>query len=103
MEENQQKLAAEKEVNQLVEKGQKALQEFLKLNQDQVDYIVAKCSVAAIDKHGELAVAAINETIRGVFEDKATKNLYACEYVVNNMRHLKTVGVINENPVTGIT
>ena len=31
MEENQQKLAAEKEVNQLVEKGQKALQEFLKL------------------------------------------------------------------------
>ena len=103
MEENQQKLAAEKEVNQLVEKGQKALQEFLKLNQDQVDYIVAKCSVAAIDKHGELAVAAINETKRGVFEDKATKNLYACEYVVNNMRHLKTVGVINENPVTGIT
>ena len=86
MEENQQKLAAEKEVNQLVEKGQKALQEFLKLNQDQVDYIVAKCSVAAIDKHGELAVAAINETKRGVFEDKATKNLYACEYVVNNMR-----------------
>ena len=39
---------------------------------------------------------------RGVFEDKATKNLYACEYVVNNMRHLKTVGVISEDPVTGI-
>ncbi len=90
-------------INELVENAQKALQEYRNFTQEQVDYIVAKCSVAALDKHGELAVAAIKETQRGVFEDKATKNLFACEYVVNNMRHLKTVGVINENPVTGIT
>lgn len=95
--------AAQKEVNDLVEKGLKALNEFLLLNQEQVDYIVAKASVAALDKHGELAKLAIEETKRGVFEDKATKNLFACEYVVNNMRHLKTVGIISENPVTGIT
>ena len=38
-----------------------------------------------------------------MFEDKATKNLFACEYVVNNMRNLKTVGVISEDDVTGIT
>ena len=103
MEEKNVQTEALKEVDQLVTKGQKALEEFCKLNQEQVDYIVAKCSVAAIDKHGELAMAAIQETKRGVFEDKATKNLYACEYVVNNMRHLKTVGVISENSVTGIT
>ena len=60
-------------------------------------------SVAGLDHHGTLAQAAIEETKRGVFEDKATKNLFACEYVVNNMRHLKTVGVISEDPVTGIT
>ena len=90
-------------VDKLVKKGLKALDDFRKLNQDQVDYIVAKASVAALDKHGSLAMAAIKETKRGVFEDKATKNLFACEYVVNNMRHLKTVGVISENPVTGIT
>lgn len=90
-------------VDKLVKKGLKALDDFRKLNQDQVDYIVAKASVAALDKHGSLALSAIKETKRGVFEDKATKNLFACEYVVNNMRHLKTVGVISENPVTGIT
>ena len=90
-------------INELVVNAQKALQEYRDFTQEQVDYIVAKCSVAALDKHGELAMAAIKETNRGVFEDKATKNLFACEYVVNNMRHLKTVGVINENPVTGIT
>ncbi|MGD9910285.1 MAG: bifunctional acetaldehyde-CoA/alcohol dehydrogenase [Candidatus Izemoplasmatales bacterium] len=91
------------EINQLVGNGLKALEVFRTLNQEQVDYIVAKCSVAAIDKHGELALAAVEETKRGVFEDKATKNLFACEYVVNNMRHLKSVGIISENPVTGIT
>ena len=93
----------QKEVNTLVEKAGKALDEFLNLNQEQVDYIVAKCSVAGLDHHGDLAQKAVDETGRGIFEDKATKNLFACEYVVNNMRHLKTVGVISEDPVTGIT
>ena len=74
-----------------------------KLNQEQVDYIVAKASVAALDAHGELALHAYEETGRGVFEDKATKNLFACEHVVNNMRHTKTVGVIQEDDVTGLT
>ena len=94
---------AQAEVNALVEKGLIALEEFRKLNQEQVDYIVAKASVAALDQHGVLAMHAYEETGRGVFEDKATKNLFACEYVVNNMRHLKTVGIINEDDVTGIT
>ncbi len=97
------KAAAEAEVDALVKKGLKALDEFASFTQDQIDYIVAKMSVAGLDHHGTLARMAIEETHRGVFEDKATKNLYACEYVVNNMRHLKTVGIISSNPVTGIT
>ncbi|TCP88831.1 acetaldehyde dehydrogenase /alcohol dehydrogenase AdhE [Cricetibacter osteomyelitidis] len=94
---------AQAEVNALVEKGLVALEEFRQLNQEQVDYIVGKASVAALDQHGVLAMHAYEETGRGVFEDKATKNLFACEYVVNNMRNLKTVGVISEDDVTGIT
>ncbi|MGN1344119.1 MAG: aldehyde dehydrogenase family protein, partial [Traorella sp.] len=93
---------AVQEVNTLVSKAVKALDEFMKLDQEQVDYIVAKASVAALDQHGVLAMAAIEETGRGVFEDKATKNLFACEHVVNNMRHTRTVGIINENDVDGI-
>ncbi|AGH37885.1 Iron-containing alcohol dehydrogenase [Bibersteinia trehalosi USDA-ARS-USMARC-188] len=94
---------AQVEVNELVERGLKALDAFRLLDQAQVDYIVAKASVAALDQHGVLAQHAVEETGRGVFEDKATKNLFACEYVVNNMRHLKTAGVISEDDVTGIT
>ena len=94
---------AQAEVNKLVEKGLVALEQFCQLNQEQVNYIVAKASVAALDQHGVLAMHAYEETGRGGFVDKATKNLFACEYVVNNMRHLKTVGVISEDDVTGIT
>lgn len=90
-------------VDELAQKAAAALAEFENLDQDAVDYIVAKCSVAGLDQHGVLAEAAIKETGRGVFEDKAVKNLFACEYVTNNMRHTKTVGVISEDPLTGIT
>ena len=96
-------LLALQEVNTLVEKALKALDEYAYFTQKQIDYIVAKASVAALDQHGELAKLAIDETGRGVFEDKATKNLFACEYVTNNMKRLKTVGIIAEDDVTGIT
>src|SRR5574344_990450 len=96
-------ISGQNEVNELVSKGLKALSDFAAFDQDKIDYIVAKMSVAGLDHHGDLARKAIDETHRGVFEDKATKNLFACEYVVNNMRHTKTVGVIKEDPVEGIT
>ena len=92
----------QKEINELVAKAQKALEEYASYDQEKIDYIVAKASVAALDHHGSLAKLAVEETKRGVLEDKATKNLFACEYVVNHMRHLKTVGVIEDDDVTGI-
>ncbi len=64
------------EVNSLVEKALVALEEFRKLDQEQVDYIVAKASVAALDQHGVLADAAIIETGHGIFEDRVTYQLF---------------------------
>ncbi len=91
------------EIDILVTHALGALSNYMDYTQDKIDEIVAKVSVAAIDAHGTLAKLAVDETNRGVFEDKATKNLFAVEYVINHMRHLKTVGIISENKVTGIT
>lgn len=96
-------LVFQDEVNQLVENALLALNEYASFDQEKIDYIVAKCTVAALDQHGTLAKLAIEETGRGVFEDKATKNLFACEYMINYLRNLKTVGIISEDPVSGIT
>ena len=81
----------------------KALAEYARFTQDDVDHLVKKASVAALDKHGELALLAVNETGRGVFEDKAVKNIFACEHVTNSMANLKSVGIISRDDLTGIT
>ncbi len=94
---------AVEEVDELVKKGLVALEKFRELDQEKIDYIVAKVSTKVLDQHEYLARLAVEETKRGVFEDKCTKNLFACEYVVNAMRHLKTCGIISDDPVTGIT
>ena len=65
----------QKEINGLVAKAQKALEEYANYDQEKIDYIVAKASIAALDQHGALAKLAVEETKRGVLEDKATKNL----------------------------
>ena len=94
--------AAEAEVDALVKKGLKALDEFEKLDQKQVDRIVAKASTAALNKHLVLAKMAVDETGRGLVEDKATKNIFACEHVTNYLAGQKTVGIIREDDVMGI-
>ncbi|BDR52438.1 aldehyde-alcohol dehydrogenase [Bombiscardovia nodaiensis] len=100
--EEQAKASAEAEVDSLVTKAQVALKEFEQLNQEQVDRIVAKASIAALNKHLSLAQLAVEETGRGLVEDKATKNIFACEHVTNHLAHQRTVGIINENDVDGI-
>ena len=65
------KVNAIEEVDSLVKRALKCLDEYAGYTQEQIDYIVAKASVAALDKHGILALHAVEETKRGVFEDKA--------------------------------
>src|SRR5690554_8098392 len=91
------------EIDFLVTSALDSLEAYMDYTQEKIDEIVAKVSVEAIDAHGRLAKLAVEETKRGVFEDKATKNLFSMEYVINHMRHLKTVGIISEDEVTGIT
>ena len=87
----------EEMVDSLVLKATKAKEAMLDLNQEAVDKIVAAMAKAGLDKHIELAQLAIEETQRGVFEDKVTKNIFATEYIYNSIKYNKTVGVIEEN------
>ncbi|MFC7530095.1 bifunctional acetaldehyde-CoA/alcohol dehydrogenase [Actinoplanes sp. GCM10030250] len=89
-------------IKTLVDNGLKALDDYAGFNQERIDQIVAKASVAALGRHGDLARLAVAETGRGVFEDKAVKNIFACEHVTNHMADLKTVGVIARDEINGI-
>lgn len=91
------------EIDLLVQRAQEALKEFMSATQEDVDLYVKKGSVAALGRHGDLAMEAVKETGRGVFEDKAVKNIFACEHVTNSMAKTLTVGVISKDELTGIT
>ncbi|MFI0981547.1 bifunctional acetaldehyde-CoA/alcohol dehydrogenase [Streptomyces sp. NPDC021093] len=96
-------MQAQEMVDGLVRRALDALTAFERLDQEQVDHIVKKASLAALAAHGDLARQAVEETGRGVFEDKAVKNLFACEHVTHSMAGLKTVGVVSRDELNGIT
>ena len=90
-----------KMIDSLVEKAKKASEEYLKLDQEQVNNIVKAMSMAGLEHHMELAKMAVEETGRGIYEDKITKNMFATEYIYHSIKYDKTVGVINENEEEG--
>ncbi|EOT38171.1 bifunctional acetaldehyde-CoA/alcohol dehydrogenase [Enterococcus columbae] len=89
-------------IDELAAKANVALAEMSDFDQAKVDHIVHQGAMAALDKHMKLAKMAVEETGRGVYEDKAIKNMYASEYIWNNIKHDKTVGVINEDKQKGL-
>ena len=88
-------------IDDLVEKAKIASKEYMKLNQEQVDKIVKAMSMAGLEHHMELAKLAVEETGRGIYEDKITKNMFATEYIYHSIKHNKTVGIISQNEEEG--
>ena len=89
-------------IDELARKANIALKEMEDFDQEKVDHIVHQMAMAALDQHMPLAKMAVEETGRGIYEDKAIKNMYASEYIWNSIKHDKTVGVINKDDQTGL-
>ncbi|WRS26408.1 bifunctional acetaldehyde-CoA/alcohol dehydrogenase [Oscillospiraceae bacterium MB08-C2-2] len=88
-------------INTLVDKAQVALSEYMNMNQEQVDAMVHAMALAGLDAHMPLAKMAVEETGRGIYEDKIIKNIFATEYIWHSIKDQKTVGVVDENELEG--
>lgn len=75
---------------------------FATYTQEQVDKIFYEAAMAANKMRIPLAKQAVEETGRGIVEDKVIKNHYAAEYIYNAYKNTKTCGVIEEDPAYGI-
>lgn len=95
--EEEKKQNAQKLVDDIIAKSEAAFEQLRYYSQEQVDKICQAMVLAAEEHHMDLAIDAAEETGRGVAEDKAIKNIYASEYIWNNIRHDKTVGIIEDN------
>ena len=100
-EEINQEEKVEKMIDDLVKRAKIASEEYLKLDQKTVDNITKAMSMAGLEHHMELAKMAVEETGRGIYEDKITKNMFATEYIYHSIKHEKTVGIIKENEEEG--
>ncbi|MCC2443921.1 bifunctional acetaldehyde-CoA/alcohol dehydrogenase [Bacillus cereus] len=87
-----------KMIDTLVNNGQQALQALESFTQEEIDNIVHEMALAGVDQHMPLAKLAVEETGRGVYEDKCIKNIFATEYIWHSIKQDKTVGIIHEDP-----
>ncbi len=101
-EKNSKAIDVAKMIDELVARAQKALDAYMKLDQEQIDSIVHAMALAGLDNHTRLAKMAVEETGRGVYEDKIIKNLFATEYIWHDIKSQKTVGVIEDDELEGI-
>jgi len=94
-------LTPTEQIDELVKNAQKALSEYMELTQEQVDKIVDAMTIAGLDRHMQLAKLAVEETGRGIVEDKVIKNIFATEYIRHSIKNMKSVGVVEDNELEG--
>jgi len=83
------------ELSDIIRSMRLAQREFASFSQKKVDEIFKAAAMAANKMRISLAEMAVEETKRGIYEDKITKNMFATEYVYHSIKYEKTVGVIN--------
>ena len=87
----------------VMEKAVLAAGVFHQLDQAHTDRIVKAVYEAGFANRVRLAKMAVEETGMGRWQDKVTKNVVATHYVYEDIKDLKTVGVISHDHLTGIT
>lgn len=84
-------------INKYVKRAHESLDIMANFDQEKIDKICEAVAIAGEQNNYALAKMAVEETGRGVVEDKAIKNMFATENIWNSLRHEKTVGVISED------
>ena len=90
------------DVDKVMEKATSAAAVFSQLNQEETDRIVKAVYEAAFDSRVKLAKLAHEETGKGRWEDKVIKNVVATQFVYDDIKDMKTVGIISDDEEKGI-
>lgn len=88
--------------DEIMERAAKAAASFRNLTQKDTDAVVRAVYLAAMAERVRLARIAQEETGIGLWRDKAVKNFIAAQLVYDDIRGLRTVGVVSEDPKLGL-
>jgi acetaldehyde dehydrogenase/alcohol dehydrogenase len=89
--------------DQILERAVQAGAVFAQLGQAETDRIVDAVHKAAFNHRVRLARMANEETGMGKWQDKVLKNVVASQLVYEDIKDLKTAGVVSEDFASGIT
>ncbi|HCU06187.1 MAG TPA: hypothetical protein DIC42_01195 [Holosporales bacterium] len=90
-------------INSVMDNASKAAEVFAAYDRQTTDRIVKKVFETAFDNRFMLAELAYQETGIGKVADKVIKNIIATKHVYEDIRDFKAVGIISDDPNTGIT
>lgn len=89
-------------IDEVLKKASQAAAIFSQFDQKQTDRIVKAVYKAAFADRVRLAKMAREETGLGKWQDKVLKNVVASQHVYEDIKDLKTVGIISEDRRSGI-
>jgi acetaldehyde dehydrogenase / alcohol dehydrogenase len=90
------------EADEFLRRAAAAAAVFSQFTQEQTDRVVEEVYEAAFRNRVGLAKLACQETGLGKWEDKVIKNVVATQFVYEDIKDLKTAGVVHEDAVRGI-
>lgn len=90
------------DIDNIMEKASFAAAIFSQLSQEHTDRIVKAVYEAGFKNRIRLAKMAHDETGLGIWEDKVIKNVVATQFVYEDIKNLKTVGIISDDEENGI-
>jgi acetaldehyde dehydrogenase/alcohol dehydrogenase len=93
----------QEKADRILEKAIFAAAEFQQYSQEKTDRVVEAVYRAGLNARISLAKMAVDETGIGVWQHKVWKNVLSTQLVYESIKNEKTVGVISDNPITGIT
>ena len=85
-------------INHLVRTARLAAAVFTQYSQQDVDRIVKAMTIAALENVHKFVEMAYEETRMGRIEDKLLKDFVASEFLYNQIKNKRTVGIVREFP-----
>jgi acetaldehyde dehydrogenase (acetylating) len=95
-------LSSVQEVRELLARAEAVAPQLRELSQKDVDKITEAMADAGYAASESLAKMAVEETGFGKYEDKVIKNRFATRNLIQYVAQLKTVGIIEEDPVSKV-
>ena len=95
-------LASLQEARNLLKAARVAQEAMKEFSREKVDIIIRAMRDAGEAEACRLAAMAVQETGMGRYEDKCFKNYFASRHLYDFIKDMKTVGIVNKDPVAKI-